>query len=116
MPRTPALCKSATHILLHLWNLHDHNSSQATARAVDLEKALGELETIVEQLRSGLKMPLDKSLKEFERGVRLSQECRGALKDYEQRVQMLMGGELREFATDASDSDDDSPDSSPESQ
>ncbi len=67
------------------------------ARPVDLEKTLADLEAIVEQLESG-DMSLDKSLKEFERGVRLSRECQGALKDAEQRVQLLMGGELKEFS------------------
>lgn len=78
------------------------------ARPVDLEKTLADLEAIVEQLESG-DMSLDKSLKEFERGVRLSRECQGALKDAEQRVQLLMGGELKEFPTgdgDAGDEDD----------
>jgi exodeoxyribonuclease VII small subunit len=68
-------------------------------QAIDLEKSLAELESIVEQLESG-ELPLDKSLKEFERGVRLSRECQGALKDAEQRVQVLMGGELRDFQSD----------------
>jgi exodeoxyribonuclease VII small subunit len=76
------------------------------AEAVDLEKSLAELEAIVEQLESG-ELPLDKSLKEFERGVRLSRECQGALKDAEQRVQVLMGGELRDFASDDQEADED---------
>lgn len=79
------------------------------AKTVDLEKSLAELEAIVEQLESG-ELPLDKSLKEFERGVRLSRDCQGALKDAEQRVQVLMGGELKEFATDDPDADEDSAD------
>ncbi len=62
-------------------------------KAVDLDKGLAELESIVEQLESG-DLPLDKSLREFERGVRLSRECQGALKDAEQRVQILLDGEL----------------------
>lgn len=73
--------------------------------AIDLEKSLAELESIVEQLESG-DLPLDKSLKEFERGVRLSRECQGALKDAEQRVKVLMGGELKDFAADAAEPDD----------
>ncbi len=77
---------------------------KATARPVDLEKSLTELETIVEQLESG-ELPLDRSLKEFERGVRLSRECQGALKDAEQRVQVLMGGELKDFETDDTEAD-----------
>jgi exodeoxyribonuclease VII small subunit len=61
---------------------------------IDLEKALSELEEIVEQLESG-DLPLEKSLKQFERGVRLSRECQSALKDAEQRVQVLMDSELK---------------------
>jgi exodeoxyribonuclease VII small subunit len=75
------------------------------SQPVDLEKSLAELESIVEQLESG-ELPLDKSLKEFERGVRLSRECQGALKDAEQRVQVLMGGELTDFASDDAVTDD----------
>ena len=85
---------------------------KATAKPVDLEKSLAELETIVEQLESG-ELPLDTSLKEFERGVRLSRECQGALKDAEQRVQVLMGGELKDFATDDPEADGD-PEADPE--
>lgn len=65
-------------------------------KAVDLDKGLAELESIVEQLESG-DLPLDRSLKEFERGVRLSRECQGALKDAEQRVQILLDGDVAEF-------------------
>jgi exodeoxyribonuclease VII small subunit len=82
------------------------------ARAIDLEKSLAELESIVEQLESG-ELPLDKSLKEFERGVRLSRECQGALKDAEQRVQVLMGGELKDFAPDEPEAAED-PENEPE--
>ena len=81
-------------------------------QAVDLEKSLAELEAIVEQLESG-ELPLDKSLKEFERGVRLSRECQGALKDAEQRVQVLMGGELRDFASDDPEEAEDPADEDP---
>ena len=81
-------------------------SKQKTEKKpVDLEKSLAELESIVEQLESG-DLSLDKSLKEFERGVRLSRECQGALKDAEQRVQVLMGGELKNFAAPEPDEPD----------
>lgn len=63
---------------------------------LDLEKALAELESIVGELESG-ELSLEKSLKQFERGVRLSRECQTALKEAEQRVQMLMGDELAEL-------------------
>ena len=81
-------------------------------KPVDLEKALSELEVIVTQLEAG-EQPLDKSLKDFERGVRLSRECQGALKEAEQRVQILLGGELKTL--DRADDDpeqDDGPDAS----
>jgi exodeoxyribonuclease VII small subunit len=74
---------------------------------MDLEKALAELEEIVAQLEAG-DLPLEKSLKQFERGVRLSRECQAALKDTEQKVQMLMDSELKDLDTaDDAESDDD---------
>jgi len=79
-----------------------------TTPPIDLEKSLAELESIVGQLESG-ELPLDKSLQEFERGVRLSRECQGALKAAEQRVQVLMAGELKDFASDEPSPDDDEP-------
>ncbi len=63
---------------------------------IDLEKSLAELEDIVEQLEAA-DLPLEKSLKQFERGVRLSRDCQAALQDAEQRVQLLMGNELRDL-------------------
>lgn len=70
----------------------------ASKKKFELEKAMGELETIVEQLEVG-DLSLDKSLKEFEKGVRLSRECQKALTDAEQKVQILIDSELRD--TDA---------------
>ena len=63
---------------------------------IDLEKALAELEEIVTQLEAG-DLPLEKSLRQFERGVRLSRDCQSALKDAELRVQALMNDELRDL-------------------
>lgn len=80
-------------------------------RPLDLEKSLGELESIVEQLESG-ELPLDKALKEFERGVRLSRECQAALKEAEQRVQVLLGNDLQPFEGD--DLQDDGPEDGPD--
>lgn len=79
---------------------------QPKARKLDLEKAMAELEAIVEALETG-ELPLDKSLKEFEKGVRLSRECQAALEAAEQKVQMLMGEELKDVdpETLADDSD-----------
>ena len=63
---------------------------------IDLEKALAELEDIVTELEAG-DMPLDKSLKQFERVVRLSRECQAALKDAGKKVQVLMDAGLKDL-------------------
>jgi exodeoxyribonuclease VII small subunit len=79
---------------------------------IDLEKALTELEDIVAQLEAG-DLSLEKSLKHFERGVRLSRDCQSALKDAEQRVQVLMDAGLKDLdpetldARDAPEGEDD---------
>jgi exodeoxyribonuclease VII small subunit len=81
---------------------------------LDLEKALTELEKIVSDLEAG-DMPLEKSLKEFERGVRLSRECQSALREAEKKVQVLMGNELKDFAgTDQADDEPEEEDEDPD--
>ena len=67
----------------------------ASKKAPNLEKAMGELETIVEQLETG-ELSLDKSLAQFEKGIKLSRECQQALADAEQKVQILLGDELED--------------------
>ncbi len=62
----------------------------------DLEKALAELEEIVTQLESG-DLPLEKALRQFERGVKLSRDCQVALRDAGQRVQVLMDEGLKDL-------------------
>jgi len=66
-------------------------------QSVDLEKSMRELEQIVEQLESG-DLSLDKSLKQFEKGVKLSRDCQAALTDAEQKVQVLMNSGLKDIA------------------
>ncbi|TDJ48486.1 MAG: exodeoxyribonuclease VII small subunit [Gammaproteobacteria bacterium] len=58
---------------------------------------MGDLEQIVEQLEGG-DLSLEKSLAQFEKGVKLSRECQAALTNAEQKVQILMGDELRDAA------------------
>jgi exodeoxyribonuclease VII small subunit len=55
----------------------------------DFETALSELETLVEKMEQG-DQSLDESLKQFERGVQLTRSCQQALKDAEQKVQILL--------------------------
>ena len=66
-------------------------------KRVNLEKSMQELEEIVEQLETG-ELSLDKSLQQFERGVKLSRDCQAALDQAEQKVEVLIGDELREFS------------------
>ena len=55
----------------------------------DFEKALQELENLVEKMEEG-DMSLEESLKQFERGVALTRSCQKALADAEQKVQILL--------------------------
>jgi exodeoxyribonuclease VII small subunit len=80
--------------------------SGARRKPVDLEQSLADLEAIVERLEAG-EQPLEQSLKEFERGVRLARDCESALKDAEQRVQVLLGGKLEDFGPGDADADAD---------
>lgn len=66
-------------------------------RPPDFEKSLAELEALVERLESG-DLPLEESLKAFERGVTLTRECQSALEAAQARVEILtrsQGGEAR---------------------
>ena len=69
-------------------------------KSINLEKALTDLETIVEELESG-DLPLEKAMKKFEEGIKLTRNCQAALKEAEQKVEILLqsaGGEdLQEF-------------------
>lgn len=56
------------------------------------EASLNQLETIVRQLEEG-DLPLEESLKLFEKGVKLARECRDRLNDAERRIEILMKDE-----------------------
>ena len=72
----------------------------------DFEKALQELESLVERMEAG-DLSLEDSLKYFERGVALTRSCQKALAEAEQKVQILLneqGGEsLDEFPAEQAD-------------
>ena len=69
-------------------------------KTVNLEKALADLEELVEELESG-DLPLEKAMKKFEEGIKLTRGCQAALKEAEQKVEILLenagGEELGEF-------------------
>ena len=58
-------------------------------KPVDFETALRDLEEIVERLEQG-DLPLEESLAAFERGVLLTRTCQVALKEAEQKVEILL--------------------------
>ena len=55
----------------------------------NLEKSLADLEALVEELESG-DLPLEKAMKKFEDGIKLTRGCQSALKDAEQKVEILL--------------------------
>ena len=58
-------------------------------KSVNLEKALTELETLVEEMEQG-NLSLEESLKRFEKGIALTSECQDALQKAELKVQELI--------------------------
>ncbi|MGI9290231.1 MAG: exodeoxyribonuclease VII small subunit [Gammaproteobacteria bacterium] len=76
--------------------------SPTAKKAPDLEKSLAQLEEIVQELEEG-DIPLEKALKQFEKGVKLSRDCQTALQAAEQQVKVLLDGELKDLDKDAED-------------
>ena len=60
------------------------------------EAALAELDLLVERMESG-QLPLEESLVAYQRGTQLLKFCDGVLKDAEQKIKVLDGGELKDF-------------------
>ncbi len=56
---------------------------------LDFERAIAELETIVERMESG-QLSLEESLRAFEDGIRLARTCQTALRRAEQKVDALV--------------------------
>ncbi len=75
----------------------------SSTKKFNLEKSLADLEDLVEELESG-DLPLEKAMKKFEEGIKLTRGCQTALKEAEQKVEILLksaGGEnLEEFEID----------------
>lgn len=65
----------------------------------NFETAMVELEELVSKIEDG-NLPLEDSLKEFEKGIQLSRVCQQALSDAEQRVKILTADGEQEFTTD----------------
>ena len=59
------------------------------------EKSLKELETLVEKMEQG-DLSLEESLRHIERGDELTRNCQQALKEAEQKVEILLKKDGRE--------------------
>ena len=62
----------------------------------NFEAALAELDLLVEKMESG-QLPLEESLTAYQRGTELLKFCEAVLKDAEQKIKVLDGGELKDF-------------------
>lgn len=58
-------------------------------KATSFEKSVQELDSIVEKMESG-ELNLEQSLELFERGVKLTRECRKILDDAEKKIEKLL--------------------------
>jgi len=69
--------------------------TKTTTKAIDFEQQLESLEGLVASLESG-ELSLEDSLKSFEQGIKVARECQQALKNAEQKVELLtrQGNEL----------------------
>ena len=63
----------------------------------NFEAAMAELDQLVEKMESG-QLPLEESLSAYQRGTELLKFCEGVLKDAEQKIKVLDGGELKDLA------------------
>ena len=78
--------------------------NEKTTEKAGFEQALGELESLIEQLESG-KLSLDQSLKQFKRGVELTRHCQGILDQAQQVVEQLMDPDDESTAVPFEDKD-----------
>lgn len=62
--------------------------SSKNSEPVNFEQSLVQLEKLVEKMEQG-NVPLEESLKNFELGIKLIQECQTALNTAEQKVKIL---------------------------
>ena len=77
----------------------------SSAKKFNLEKSLADLETLVDELESG-DLPLEKAMKKFEAGIKLTRGCQAALKEAEQKVEILLKSAGEEQLEDFESDDD----------
>ena len=85
-------------------------SDKSTSSQDNFEKQLDELEQIISRMEQG-DLSLEKSIKEFEQGIKLANDCQKTLTEAELKVKILLSendSELSDFdvPSDNQDSDD----------
>ena len=66
-----------------------NDTSNSNSNSEDFEKSLAELENIVERMERG-DQTLEQTMKDFERGMHLSENCRKSLDVAQQKVEQLV--------------------------
>lgn len=87
--------------------------SEKKADELSFEQAIDQLNQIVSRIEMG-QVPLQESLEQYEKGMKLIRYCRGILQDAEKRIEMISTKEEQKPAesdpSDSNDKDDDSND------
>ncbi|MCX8036673.1 MAG: exodeoxyribonuclease VII small subunit [Candidatus Sumerlaeia bacterium] len=82
--------------------------SETTPKKMSFEKAMARLEEIVQRLESG-QASLDETIRLFEEGKRLGQDCRRQLTEVEKKIQKIVEKENGEIALEDFETDEDKP-------
>ena len=77
----------------------------SATKKFNVEKSLAELEALVDELESG-DLPLENAMKKFEAGIKLTRGCQAALKEAEQKVEILLKSAGDEALEDFEPDDD----------
>jgi exodeoxyribonuclease VII small subunit len=80
-------------------------NTMARKKSFQFEQALHELEQLVTRMEGG-QLSLEASLAAFEQGIALTRECQQALKQAEQKVQLLMEKNGQVIMTDFHDDEE----------
>ena len=87
--------------------------SEKKTDELSFEQAIDQLNQIVSRIEMG-QVPLQESLEQYEKGMKLIRYCRGILQDAEKRIEMISAKEEQKPAeldpSDSNDKDDDSKD------
>lgn len=64
------------------------------SKSFDFEKALKELEELVARMEGG-QVPLEESIKQFERATELAGKCEASLRAAEEKIEVLTAGGIK---------------------